>query len=88
MMSEPEWEGRECDVCGKQIFTGFTDDWVDFYCCEECFQTYMNREYGEGNWKSTGGEEEGENGGFYAATADGGKTWFDTGAYWTEWEDC
>ena len=82
-----EYEGRRCEICGKPVYQGFTDDWGEFYCCEGCFEAYMNKEYGEDNWKESGDEECGPNGGYYIATVDGGESWFDTGVYYTEWEE-
>ena len=54
----------------------------DWYCCEECFEGAMNRDYGEGKWRAT--NKEGAYGGFYEYLNDGDE-WEDTGIFWTEW---
>ena len=76
-----EIEMRFCDECGRPYDAGFMAGDGDYYCCEDCFEPMMNREYGENNWKVT--EDEGYRGGFYAYL-DGNK-WEDTGFYYTEW---
>lgn len=75
-------EMRFCDECGKPYDAGFIAGDGDYYCCEECFEPMMNREYGEGKWKAT--EEEGYYGGLYAYLDKNGK-WRDTGFFYTEW---
>lgn len=75
-------EVRFCEECGKPYDAGYIAGNGDWYCCEECFEDVMNRDYGEGKWK--GVDEEGEWGGFYAHLNDDGE-WEDTGIYWTEW---
>ena len=74
-------EIRFCDECGKPMDYGYTMDDGSWYCCEECFEPAMNKDYGQGNWKST--ENTGEWGGYYAVLKDG--EWEDTGIYYTEW---
>ena len=80
--------GRTCEVCKKPISSGMTDDWGNFFCCEDCFDQYMDKEYGKGNWKSTdivNGEHLDDGcGGFYVFLTPEGN-WEGTGAYYTEW---
>ena len=75
-------EIRFCDECGKPFDAGFISGDGDWYCCEECFESAMNKDYGEGKWRAT--EKEGIYGGFYERLNDGDE-WEDTGIYWTEW---
>lgn len=74
-------EIRFCEVCGKPFESGFIAGDGDWYCCEECFEVTMDKDYGKGNWRPT--DEEGEYGGFYEYLNNG--EWQDTGIYWTEW---
>lgn len=76
-----EMEIRFCEKCGKPYDRGFTAEYVDWYCCEECFESTMDRDYGRGNWRAA--NEEGVYGGWYETLRDG--RWEDTGIYWTEW---
>lgn len=73
---------RFCDECGKPFDTGFVAGDGDWYCCEECFEPTMDRDYGKGSWRTT--DEEGGHGGFYEFLRDDGEL-EDTGIYWTEW---
>lgn len=75
-----EMEIRFCEECGKPYDRGFTAG-GDWYCCEECFESAMDRDYGRGNWRAA--KEEGAYGGWYEALRDG--KWEDTGIYWTDW---
>lgn len=75
-----EMEIRFCEECGKPYDRGFTAG-GDWYCCEECFESAMDRDYGRGNWRAA--KEEGAYGGWYETLRDG--RWEDTGIYWTEW---
>ncbi len=72
---------RICEVCGKHIHEGMTDE-NNMYCCEEHFAEYMDGEYGVGNWKEV--EDDGC-GGYYKVLLDG--EWVGTGIYWTTWDD-
>ena len=74
-------EIRFCDECGKPYDAGYIAGDGEYYCCEECFEPMMNRDYGEGKWRGT--DEEGRYGGLYEYL-DGDK-WDDTGLYYTEW---
>lgn len=75
-------EVRFCEECGKPYDSGFIAGDGDWYCCEECFEGAMNRDYGEGKWRAT--NKEGAYGGFYEYLNDGDE-WEDTGIFWTEW---
>lgn len=75
-------EIRFCEVCGRPFDAGFIAGYGDWYCCEECFEPTMDKDYGKGNWRPT--DEEGEYGGLYEFLGDNGE-WQDTGVYWTEW---
>ena len=75
-------EIRFCEECHRPYDAGYMAGDGDYYCCAECFEPMMNRNYGEGKWKAT--DEEGYYGGFYACLNDKGK-WVDTGFYYTEW---
>lgn len=82
-----EEETRLCEICGKPVHAGMTDDCGSFYVHEECFKEYMDRIFGEGKWRET--EDDGE-GGFYEAyyeSLKGEKTWHGTSIYYTEWEE-
>ena len=73
---------RFCEVCGIPYDMGFVAGDGDWYCCQSCFETTMDKDYGEDGWRVT--EEEGEYGGYYEyRNADG--EWIDTGIYYTEW---
>ena len=74
-------EVRFCCECGKPYDAGFMAGDGDYYCCEDCFEPMMDRDYGKDNWRAT--EEEGYYGGFYEYLDDG--QWEDTGIYYTEW---
>lgn len=75
-------EIRFCEECGKPYDCGFMAGDGDWYCCEDCFEDAMNRDYGKGKWRGT--DEEGYYGGFYESLQDDGE-WEDTGIFWTEW---
>lgn len=74
-------EIRFCDECGKPYDAGFMAGDGEWYCCEDCFEPVMNRDYGEGKWRAT--DEEGCHGGFYEYLD--GNEWEDTGIFYTEW---
>lgn len=74
-------EVRFCEECGKPFDAGFTAENGDWYCCEDCFEPTMNRDYGKGKWRASDGE--GYYGGFYEYLD--GDEWEDTGIFYTEW---
>lgn len=73
---------RFCDVCGIPYDMGFIAGDGEWYCCQSCFESVMNKDYGEDGWRGT--EDEGEYGGFYEYLRPDGE-WEDTGIYYTEW---
>ena len=75
-------EMRFCDECGKPYDAGFMGGDGEWYCCEDCFEPMMDRDFGKGKWRPT--EKEGMYGGYYEYLTDSGK-WRDTGAFYTEW---
>lgn len=75
-------EIRFCEECGKPYDAGYTVDGGFWYCCEDCFESTMDRDYGKGKWRGT--DKEGEWGGFYEALNEFDE-WQDTGIYYTEW---
>ena len=73
---------RFCDICGIPYDMGFVGGDGEWYCCQSCFDSAMNTDYGKDGWRAT--EDEGEYGGYYEyLKADG--EWEDTGIYYTEW---
>lgn len=74
-------EIRFCEECGKPFDAGFTAGDGEWYCCEDCFESVMDRDYGKGKWRAT--EEEGEYGGFYEYLDN--NRWEDTAIFYTEW---
>ena len=81
MYDNYETEIRFCDECGKPYDAGYMAGDGEYYCCEECFEPMMNRDYGEGKWKPSNCE--GERGGYYEYLGPDG--WEDTGIFYTEW---
>lgn len=73
---------RFCEICGIPYDMGFIAGDGEWYCCQSCFQSVMDKDYGEEGWRGT--EEEGEHGGFYEYLNSDGE-WEDTGIYYTEW---
>ena len=78
---EYKTEIRFCEECGKPYDAGYMAGDGEYYCCEECFEPMMDRDYGKGKWRPT--EDEGCFGGFYEYF--GGDFWEDTGIFYTEW---
>lgn len=74
-------EIRFCDECGKPYDAGYIAGDGEYYCCEDCFEPMMNRDYGEGKWRGT--DKEGRYGGLYEYLD--GDEWEDTGLFYTEW---
>jgi len=73
---------RFCEACGIPYDMGFIAGDGEWYCCQNCFESVMDKDYGKDGWRDT--DEEGEYGGYYEyRNADG--EWIDTGIYYTEW---
>lgn len=88
----PEDEMTFCDVCDKPILRGMTTDDGDFHVHENCFEKYMNNEYGKGKWKAIDSfpdyDYSGDDGyGGYYVYLNEDNEWIGTGIYYTEWED-
>lgn len=81
------FELRFCECCGKPMNAGYTDDWGDFYTCEECFPKRMDKEYGEGNWRRCKNKNGKCNdiGGYYEFLDLDDGEWSDEASYYTEW---
>ena len=73
---------RFCNYCGGLMQDGMTDEW-DFYSHEECFEKYMDEEFGKGKWRSQESEYPNEADGYYEELVDG--EWEPLGIYYTEW---
>jgi hypothetical protein len=80
---------KKCDICGKSLSVGMTNDEGDFHVHEgACFEAFMNSRYGKGQWMRLGEAATDEYGGFYIATDDkASKGFVGTGIYCTEWEE-
>lgn len=83
---------RICPVCGKEVRSGMTTDMFDFYVHEKCFREYMDNEYGKENWKCYEDDKDwnGEHdasGGYYIVRDSDSDEWFQTGIYYTEFDD-
>ncbi len=72
---------RFCEECGKPFDAGFIAGDGDWYCCQDCFDDAMDKDYGKGKWRPS--ENEGEYGGWYEYFEDG--EWKDTSIFYTEW---
>ena len=73
---------RFCEICGIPYDMGFVGGDGEWYCCQSCFESAMDKDYGKDGWRGT--DDEGEYGGYYEyLRADG--EWEDTGIYYTEW---
>lgn len=81
LSSEHDIEIRFCDRCHKPFDVGYTSEETNMYCCEECFDDYMDEVYGEGRWKEV--DDDFCNG--YYMYLDEDNNWNGTGIYWTEW---
>ena len=77
---------RKCVICGKEVREGMTNNDYDFYCCEGCFEEYMNQTYGYHGWMALGNGETDEYGGYYIAQEDVPGGYVGTGIYYTEFE--
>lgn len=81
LSSEHDIEIRFCDRCGKPFDVGYTSEETSMYCCEECFDDYMDETYGKDKWKEV--DDDFCNG--YYMYLDDTNNWDGTGIYWTEW---
>jgi formylmethanofuran dehydrogenase subunit E len=81
ILEDHKIEIRFCEECGKPFDAGFIVGDGEWYCCEDCFESVMDRDYGKGKWRAT--EEEGEYGGFYEYLDN--NRWEDTAIFYTEW---
>ena len=75
-------EVRFCEQCGKPYDKGFTAGNGEWYCCEECFESTMDEDYGKGKWRPS--EQEGEYEGWYEYLNEDNE-WEDTSVFYTEW---
>ena len=88
MKMEREFDMRICEICGKKVIAGMTNDCVDFYVHEgKCFEKYMDKTYGKHKWMELGGGEEDGEGGYYIYSEDCAGGYMGTGIYYTEWEE-
>ncbi len=79
---------RNCEVCGKPVRSGMTDEEGSFYVHDgKCFEEYMDKTFGKGKWMGLGNDEVDELGGYYITTADVVGGYHGTGIFWTEWEE-
>ena len=76
-----------CEVCGKEIRTGYTDECGTMHVCDDCFADYMDENFGRGEWMALGNGEEDGYGGYYITTADVPGGYEGTGIFWTEFEE-
>ena len=73
---------RFCEICGIPYDMGFVGGDGEWYCCQSCFDSAMDKDYGEEGWRES--DDEGEYGGFYEYLNSDGE-WEDTGIFYTEW---
>lgn len=77
---------RICSICGKPVNAGMTDADGSFYTHDgECFEKYMNSEFGEGCW--IGVNCDGWGGYYMEIDPHHPEYSFGTGIFYTEWED-
>ncbi len=80
---------RICDICGKNVSNGMTDDEFSFYTHEKCFSRYMDKTYGKHRWMRLGKDIEDEFGGYYIITDDNNPDGYSgTGIFFTEFSSC
>ena len=76
---------RKCDVCGKYIRDGMTNDSGDFFVHEECFEKFMDETYGKHKWMSVNDDG---CGGYYIYSDDNVVGGYEgTGIYYTDWSE-
>ena len=83
----PEDEMTFCNVCGKPVLRGMTTDNGDCHVHEDCFDKYMDDEYGKGKWKGVDelpNYEFPDNDGYggYYVYLDEDNEWVGTGIYY------
>ena len=79
---------RRCEICGKKVTSGMTDEYGNFYTHDgQCFEKYMDKEYGKHCWMPLGFNEEDEYGGYYIVKADVPGGFDGTGIFYTDWEE-
>lgn len=77
------WLGlRKCNVCGRLMYQGYTN-LEDVYVCDECWDGYAKKNALRENPHDDC--ELWDDGYWDAQDADG--TWYDTGIFWTDWEE-
>ena len=78
----------KCDICGKKIHDGMTNDGGDFHVHEgKCFRKYMNKLYGKHKWMVLGGDATDEYGGYYIVSAEVPGGYEGTGIFYTTFDD-
>ena len=79
---------RPCEICGRQVKAGMTNDSADFYVHKgSCFRKMMDSAYGKGYWMALGNYAEDQYGGHYITTADVPGGYEGTGIFYTEWTE-
>lgn len=78
------WEFRTCNYCGKPMTEGFMVEGGGWYCCDDCFEPMMNRDYPNGYRANTHDDDPCWCDGMWDYKDDDGK-WYDTGIFYTEW---
>lgn len=75
-----------CDYCGKTMVAGFTTNEGCWRCCLDCFPGALQEDYGN-DWRENDHEDDSDwFGGYYDYKADDGN-WYDTGIFYTEWQE-
>lgn len=77
-------EALYCEQCEAPLYDGYTNDFGDLYCCENCLPAYMDKTYGKKMWRPT--EQSGVNGGFFEIFDKTSGEWYDTGIYYTTFQ--
>ena len=77
-------EFRTCDYCHKPMIDGFTVEGGGWYCCEDCFEPIMKRDYPNGYKPNDHDDDPYWCDGMWDYLDDDGK-WRDTGIFYTEW---
>ena len=82
--SDVEAEFRVCVECGMPMVQGFTVEGGGWYCCEECFEPMMERDYPNGYRANDHDDDPHWCDGMWDYKDEDG-TWHDTGIFYTEW---